>query len=173
MSYSPAADGSRQEIYQMLEPDFHLVTIHNFVANGPLRSELHGKSRKLGVDKHVHFINQREDVPALLATADIFVLPSRYEGMSVSLLEAVQAGLPSVVSDVGDNGEVIRDGWNGYLFNPDDPITLKDKLDLLINNEEIRQEMARMQSSLSEKFSGSRMAIRTGEVYRALEGSSP
>jgi glycosyltransferase involved in cell wall biosynthesis len=63
-------------------------------------------------------------VPALLARASLFVLPSRSEGISLTLLEAMASGLPVVTTHVGGNPEVVKDGVTGLLVPPDDPAAL-------------------------------------------------
>ena len=66
----------------------------------------------------ISFLGDVSDVPAFLNSLDIFVLPSRSEGMSMALLEAMAAGLPIVATDVASNGEVLADGKAGVLVQP-------------------------------------------------------
>jgi glycosyltransferase involved in cell wall biosynthesis len=72
----------------------------------------------------VRFLGRREDVPALMSAADIFVFPSLFEGLGVSLLEACACGLPCVVSDVGPLPEVVENGVTGVLVPAQDPGSL-------------------------------------------------
>lgn len=87
----------------------------------PWATELAGLSHTLGVERLVHFLGHRPDVPELLAAMDVFVLPSHSEGMPNALLEAMAAGKPVVATRVGGSAEVIRDGKNGLLVAPRDP----------------------------------------------------
>lgn len=90
-------------------------TALDIVGDGPLRGELEVLARDLAVSGRVRFLGNRRDVPDLLGEADVFAMTSRQENHSVSILEAMRAGLPSIVTDVGGNRESIRDGVEGYL----------------------------------------------------------
>jgi glycosyltransferase involved in cell wall biosynthesis len=95
---------------------------------GPLRAELVERAERAGVAEHVTFLGFRDDVPELYAQARVFVLPSRSEGLSVSLLEAMASGLPAVVSDVGEARDLVDDGTNGFLYPPGDVSALSELL---------------------------------------------
>jgi glycosyltransferase involved in cell wall biosynthesis len=82
--------------------------------DGPLRPALQAAAAALPAGAAV-LLGERHDVPRLLAAADAFVLPSRSEGLSLSLVEAHGAGRPSVACDVGGNAEVLQDGATGRL----------------------------------------------------------
>lgn len=69
------------------------------VGDGPLEPELRALAAELGIQDSVHFPGARRDTPALYGAMDVFAMPSRYEGLSMALLEAQAAGLPCVVSD--------------------------------------------------------------------------
>jgi sugar transferase (PEP-CTERM/EpsH1 system associated) len=92
-------------------PTFEL----DLVGDGPSRVELESLARALELGSHVRFLGYREDVGALLASADFFVLSSISEGLSLALLESMAAGLPVVATDVGGNREVVVPGDTGYL----------------------------------------------------------
>ena len=93
-------------------PDVDLL----MAGDGPLRGELEQLSATLGVRQRVKFLGVRPDVPAVLQAADVFALTSVSEAASLTLLEAMATGLPSVVSAVGGNPEIIRDGRDGLHF---------------------------------------------------------
>jgi glycosyltransferase involved in cell wall biosynthesis len=86
----------------------------------------------LGIADRVTFLGHREDVPALLAQADAFVLPSRSEAFPNGAIEAMAAGLPVVASAVGGLLDLIEPGRTGLLVPPDDPLALADALDGLV-----------------------------------------
>jgi glycosyltransferase involved in cell wall biosynthesis len=85
------------------------------IGDGPERGMLEKQCHDLGLKGRVEFLGFHEDVPSLLAEADAFVLASRSEGLSCSVVEAMAAGLPCVVTDVGGNGELVIDGETGLL----------------------------------------------------------
>ncbi len=92
-------------------PDVDLL----LAGDGPLRSELEALGRKLGIDGRVRFLGVRSDVPELLGAADVFALTSVSEAASLTVLEAMASRLPVVVTAVGGNPEMVRDGIDGLL----------------------------------------------------------
>ncbi|MDH5570147.1 MAG: glycosyltransferase [Gammaproteobacteria bacterium] len=128
------------------------------------------KSEKFVMDNdlidNVIFLGQRDDVPDLLSISDIFVLPSRSEGLSCSIIEAMAAKLPIVATDVGGNSELVQDGYNGYLVPVDDPIVLAEKIELLIENSEIRNRFSKNSNMLAQnKFSLRIMLDKYSRLY--------
>jgi len=98
------------------------------VGDGEMREPLHALARDLRLDDVVHFLGMRDDIPALLANADLFVLPSLSEGVAITLLEAMVAGLPVVASDVGGNREVVVPSLTGLLCPAGDTEALADAI---------------------------------------------
>ena len=89
--------------------------------DGSQRAKLDAQASDLGLGaRMVRFLGVRDDIPDLMAAADAFVLPSRWEGLPMVLLEAASAGLPVVATDVGGNAEVVVDQETGFLVPPDD-----------------------------------------------------
>jgi len=87
---------------------------------GACERELRAQARELDIEPRVRFLGLRGDVPGLLAIADVFVLPSLSEGLSIALLEAMAAGRPVVTTRVGGNPELVVDGETGVLVPPAD-----------------------------------------------------
>lgn len=87
------------------------------VGKGPLRGDLEQQAKALGIDHCVKIIGFHPDIAEALAQAKVFVLTSRSEGLSLALIEAMMCGLPAVVSNVGDLGDLVEDGVNGYLVD--------------------------------------------------------
>ena len=93
--------------------------IHYFIAGkGDKDQYLMDLARRLGVN--LHLLGYRTDIVELLNTADLYVFPSKREGLSVALMEAMAAGLPCVVSKIRGNVDLIDEGKGGYLFDPTD-----------------------------------------------------
>jgi len=101
---------------------------------GPERDELATLCETLGIKNSVHFLGHREDVPALLRAADGFILSSVSEALPMSLLEAAQAGLVLVTSDVGGLPEIVRPDETGYLFRAGDHCALAKTLASILEN---------------------------------------
>jgi glycosyltransferase involved in cell wall biosynthesis len=92
--------------------------------DGPLRMEMEAMAHRLGVADRCVFLGHRDDVPALLAVADLFVLPSHFEGLPVSVLEAMAAARPVLATGVGGTDEAVVDGETGLLVPPRNPPAL-------------------------------------------------
>ena len=100
--------------------------------DGPDRARLEAKAVQLGIEGRVRFLGQRNDIDALLASCDIFVLPSLYEGLPLSVLEAMAAGRPVVATAVGGTNEAVIDGVCGRLVPPADPASLAAAINALL-----------------------------------------
>lgn len=107
------------------------------VGMGFLEPKLRAQVDALGLRSSVRFLGRREDVPALMSVADIFVFPSLFEGLGVSLLEACASGLPCVASNVGPLPEVIEDGVTGVLVPSQDPRSLAEAISRLGSDEDL------------------------------------
>jgi glycosyltransferase involved in cell wall biosynthesis len=100
------------------------------VGDGPLLGSLIDLAKELGVDENVSFVGHQNNVEEWLRKAKVFVLTSDSEGLSLSMMEAMMCGLPAVVSHVGDLGNLVVDGINGYLVGERNP----ERFAALINN---------------------------------------
>lgn len=87
---------------------------------GILKESLKSLAHDYGVEDRVIFSGYRTDIPAFLHSADIFIFPSFREGLSVSLMEAMAAGMPCIVSRIRGNTDLIIEGCGGYLCSPAD-----------------------------------------------------
>jgi glycosyltransferase involved in cell wall biosynthesis len=123
----------------LLHAAAHLLPRHRdlrylIVGDGPRRAELKRLATSLGLDSRVTFMGHREDVPALLARADLFVLPSRSEAFPNGAMEAMAAGLPVIASRVGGLLDLIEDGRTGILVPPGDVAALAAAIEPLVLN---------------------------------------
>ena len=135
--------------------------------DGEERASLEEDARRRGLDDRVRFLGRRDDKADLLAACDVFVLPSRLEGLGVAALEAMAAGRPVVASAVGGLGEAIVDGSTGLLVPPDDPITLAAALDRLIGDPTLRAQMgAAGPARVASGFDASGMVSAYEALYR-------
>jgi glycosyltransferase involved in cell wall biosynthesis len=112
--------------------------------SGPLAEDLQRECDQLGLNGRVRFLGVSEDILDLYHAADAFVMSSQFEGLPVSLLEASSMGLPSVVTDVGGNADVVVDGVTGYVVPSRDPASLaKAMRKLLLAPIDARQSFGR------------------------------
>lgn len=164
---------SEQKDYRLLFRALSEIKIKTFemflVGDGPLLSQSKEMVRQMGLSKVVKFLGARDDVPALLAEAQIFVLISRWEGFPRSVLEAMRAGLPVIASDVGGTRESVIDGETGFLIPRGDVEILKDKLLELINDPGLRVQMGQKGYEMFvSKFTFEHMLEKTLNVYKEI-----
>ena len=109
--------------------------VHVAIAGrGDLADTLQASARQLGLSHRFHLLGLRSDIPALLAAADVFVLPSLSEGLPLALLEAMFAGRPIVASDVGQVAEALAHGAAGVLVEPASAAALAAALDRVLSD---------------------------------------
>jgi phosphatidylinositol alpha-1,6-mannosyltransferase len=115
------------------------------VGTGDMRERLISLALNLGVEKHVEFKEfiDRERMPEVYRQADIFVLPSQNEGMSIALLEAMASGLPVIVTNTGGTEELVRQGENGLIVPWASEQTLTEALIKLASDGHLRKSMGR------------------------------
>ena len=111
------------------------------LGDGPQRAAIEKQIGELGLRGIVALVGEVDDVPERLVAADLFVLSSRSEGMPMSILEAMAAGLPVVATDVGGIHEMISDGEAQVLVGPADPKALADSIASLIDDAELRNRI--------------------------------
>jgi glycosyltransferase involved in cell wall biosynthesis len=126
-------------------------------------------ARELGVDTRIHFENHREDVGALLSTADIFVLPSLSDARPRSIIEAMSLGIPVVASDTGGIPSLIASEGTGVLVPPDNAAALAAALRRLVLDADRRRSLgAAARASAAENFRPDRTAAEYVRLYRRL-----
>ena len=108
-----------------------------------------------------------DDIDKAYNKADIFILPSYNEGLPMSVLEAMSYGLPVISTPVGGTPEAVEDGVNGFLIQPGDYKTLAEKIDLLANNKELREQMGVESYKIAkEKFDINVIIKQLREIYQ-------
>jgi glycosyltransferase involved in cell wall biosynthesis len=147
---------------------------HVWVGDGRLRDEFLARADALGVRGRLHWDGWRADARARMAGFDAFLLPSRYEGLPLALLEGMAAGLPCVASDVDATREAVADGETGWLCPPGDADAWADRLARLASDEESRLRAGRAGlRRYREQFSLEAMARGTAAVYEQALAAAP
>lgn len=120
-------------------PDFQCL----FVGSGELREPLEADVTRRGLIGRVRFLGQRRDVPQLLAASDVMVIPSRWEGLPIALLEAMAMEKAIVATAVGGIPDVVEDGGHGLIVAPGDIPALGRAIRRLLVDAEFRQRLGR------------------------------
>lgn len=137
------------------------------VGDGPLRGELEQQAQTLGLS-HIRFLGDRRDIPAVLASLDITVLPSSSESLSNSILESMAAGVPVIANRVGGNPELLGED-RGVLIPTNDAQALSNAIELLLRNAERRSHLGQnARSYAQDNFTIEQMRKRHEELYLDL-----
>ena len=145
--------------------NFHLV----LVGAGEEEARLKGQADSLGLASRVHITGYRRDVPAMLHFLDLYVQPSRYEGMPNALLEAMAAARPIVASAVDGNCDLIEVGLSGWLVPPNDPEALAGALTYALANPGEAQRFGEAAAErVARDFTVNAMVTKYDSLYREL-----
>ena len=125
-----------------------------FPGDGPLRDSLRQQVQQLGLEKHIHFLGSRKDIPDLLAASDYFVLPSLWEGLAMALIEAMASGLPVLATCVSGSQHVVVPGETGLLVPPGDTDQLRQAMAEMLANPERAKKMGQAGRTRAEAIFG-------------------
>lgn len=146
-------------------PGAHLLV----VGNGPQFGSLQSQIAALGLEEAVTLVGFREDVPDLMRSADIFVLPTLNDALPTVVMEAMAAGLPVVASDVGGLSDMMVSGVEGALVPPDDvPALGTAVLSLLLNPAMRKKSGSAARSRAEREFTLQGQVARLSEIYKQL-----
>jgi glycosyltransferase involved in cell wall biosynthesis len=151
-------------------PDSILKKAHVVLAGDGDVEGVRREVSALGLEQQVTVLDwvNAEQRNALLADADVFVLPSLNEGLPMSVLEAMSWGIPVVTSPVGGIPEVVQDGFNGFLVPPEDIPALANALRRLIEDESLRLQMGANARASVEHLDIRRYWEKLEGIYRAV-----
>ncbi|MGA4533494.1 glycosyltransferase family 4 protein [Ectopseudomonas chengduensis] len=139
------------------------------IGDGPQMQAAIDLATSLGLADSVIFSGACIDVASRLAASDVFILISRWEGLPLTILEAMRAGLPVIASDVGGVAEAVQDGETGYLIKRDATGLLVERLGLLLADAEMRRRMGEAGRLRYESdFTFSLMLNKTIAVYEEV-----
>jgi glycosyltransferase involved in cell wall biosynthesis len=132
-------------------------------------AELQALVRDLNLSDRFHFAGGVTDMRQHLSAADIFVLPSRSEGFSNAIIEAMAASLPVVATGVGGNSEAVKDGFSGFLVPPDDPAALAAAISRLLSDPSQAKAIGEAgKAFVAENFTTEAMMTRIASAYQKL-----
>ena len=145
------------------------LAVH-IVGDGPDQLALAQQAERLGITDNIRFLGQRSDVQQLLGSARVFMLTSRWEGLSIAMMEAMVAGAVPVVADVGDLKDFVKSGDNGYVVEPDDIATYAAHVESILGSAEGWSEMSDKARELAtQRSSREAIAARWRGAFDALK----
>jgi len=136
------------------------------VGDGVERRRISAKAREFGLKNNIRMLGMRDDVPRFMVAADVFLLSSLSEGVSVTLLEAMASSKPVVATDVGGNGEVVSHGKTGLLCKSSDPRDIGSSVTTLLRNPQLQSQMGRAgRERLLNLFTQEQMHAGYARIY--------
>ena len=160
-------DGALRAVALLKNLDFEYWV----AGSGECEKELRTLCRELGLESRVRFLGYvaREELPRLLASADIFLMPSLWEGFGLAAVEAMNASLPLVVSDVPGLREIVGDDPPCAIFvDPESPESIAQALCRLLVSHELRAELGANSFQKARRFSRERMVENHLKFYEEL-----
>lgn len=151
-----------------------VIAVHSnvklvLVGDGILRKSYIKMVKDFGIENNVLFLKNRLDIPELMSMADMFCLPSDWEGLPLVIAEAMACGLPVVACDVSGVPEIVKDTITGFLVPMKSPDILTEKIIAIIENKEIQSSMRKAAlSRVRRKFSEKYMINKVKEIYNLL-----
>lgn len=137
--------------------------------DGELRSELEAEIRRRGLSSHIQMLGTRRDIPELLSTAEMFIFPTRYEGLPGSVIEAMLASCPVIGSDIAMLRDLIDHGCNGILVPMDDPNELSRSVTRMLRQPEQARVMAsKAREKAVQQFNIDRVVTLMEQLYTQL-----
>jgi sugar transferase (PEP-CTERM/EpsH1 system associated) len=141
------------------------------IGDGPLRERVRALLANAGVEQLAWLPGEREDVPRMMRSFDLFVLPSLAEGISNTILEAMASGLPVLATDVGGNPELIEPGVTGSLVPRNDPASMARAMRAYAESAELcRRQGSNARRAVERRFGMEAMASAYMAVYDSMLG---
>jgi len=142
--------------------------------NAAYLDDLRALSGELGVREHVTFLGERDDVPAVMAAADVLLMPSWEEPFGRAVIESMAIGTAVAATAVGGTAEIVTDGVDGLLVPPREPAVWVDALDRLLRDDALRERIAAAGRERARAFAAERHVEQVLDVYaRVAPARSP
>ena len=159
----------REQLSTLHSPHSTVHTQLLLVGDGPDRALIEGEAQKQGVSDFCEFAGMQSNVEEWLAKMDVFCLSSVTEGTSMTLLEAGACGLPSAVTDVGGNREIVLDGESGFVVPEGDETALAEAMVKLVVDHDLRTQMGvAARQRVVQRYSMEGMVEQYVDVYRGV-----
>lgn len=140
------------------------------VGDGELRESIEAKVKALGIGNYIKFLGIREDIPDLLAASDIFVMSSDWEGLPLTVLEAMSTGMPIISTNVGGVPDICENGKNGFLVDSQNPKQLYEAIIRIADDQKLRYDMGQKSYQLSKEYDIKTVQKKYEELYMSCYG---
>lgn len=143
--------------------------IHYLICgNGPLKEYLENLINELNLNNQVHLLGYRRDIASICKISDVFMFPSKREGLGMASIEAMATGLPILTSNKHGINDYSVDGVTGYKYNPIDVDGFADGIIKLMNDPELRIKMGKENKKIAERYSVESAMVAIKEIYEKL-----
>ena len=142
--------------------------VYLICGSGCLQGELVRLIKKLGLEENVKLLGYRTDITDILSITDCFVFPSKQEGLPVAVLEAMNAELPVICSNIRGNVDLIDDGFGGYVIPNNTKMEYVEKMLQVLEREDLRKSFGRYNKVRVRKYDQSIVSNRMKEIYYRL-----
>jgi glycosyltransferase involved in cell wall biosynthesis len=143
------------------------------VGDGTLRPQFENLIKEYNISNNIFLTGWRRDISNILNSSDFFVMTSLWEGLPISTIEAMCCGLSPIVNDVDGQREIVKDGFNGFLIKPYDIKATEEKIMLLADNKNLKQEMSlNAKNSIDYTFSIDYMIKQHEQLYLSFQSFS-
>jgi glycosyltransferase involved in cell wall biosynthesis len=139
-----------------------------FIGGGELLHSMRDKVRQAGLSKNILFIGPRDDVAEIVADFDIFILPSLWEGMPRSVIEAMVLSKPVVVHDIGGIHEIVQDNDNGFIIPVDQHREFAERILHLLRDENLCMSVGREARKTAKRYDFNKVIRKTESIYTEL-----
>ena len=149
---------------QLRDYPIHLI----ICGNGILEESLKLQCKELGVESRVHFAGYRPDIPGIMKDCDLYLFPSKREGLGLAGIEAMASGLPVVSSNINGILDYMIEGKTGYMCNPNDSDAFVKAILYLFQNPEKCKEISEFNIKHAEEFDKTHSVAALEEGYRQV-----
>lgn len=133
---------------------------------GELKEYLIDMSKNLGISNQLQLLGFRQDIPELLNSSDLYILPSLREGLNVSLMEAMSAGLPIIASNIRGNVDLIKHKTTGLLFDSSDYNLLSLEISTIYTNAQLHEKISKENHKIIQKFDSKKINQIMINIYK-------
>ncbi len=132
---------------------------------GVWKEKIYNLAKELQIENNCIFLGYRKDISKILQITDVFLHASFREGLTLSVMEAMNFGVPCVVSNVRGNRDLIVDGKGGFVVEPEDDVTFAEKIKLILDDNKLRKSFGDFNKEQSKNYTVERVKEQLEEIY--------